>query len=252
MLPLALRALAGALLLAAGAAHAGEVAVAVASNFAEPMKRIAALFTAATGHEVKLSTGSTGKFYSQIVAGAPFEVFLAADDERPRKLVAEGHAVAVSEFTYAIGQLVLWSPKPGVVDGQGAVLAGEGFAKLAIANPRLAPYGAAAVAVLKARGLADKLAPRLVQGDNISQTYQFVATGNAELGFVAGSQVMQPGKAVEGSAWRVPQELYPPIRQDAVLLSKGADNPAAKALLDFLRGPQANEVITGFGYAVAP
>lgn len=247
----ALRKLAATLLAAASlAAQAGEVTVAVAANFAEPMKRIGEQFSAATGHAVNISVGSTGKFYSQIVAGAPFDIFLAADQERPRRLVDEGHVVPGAIQTYAIGQLVLWSPKPGVVDDQGEILAKGDFAKLAIANPRLAPYGEAAMAVMKSRGLVDKLTPRLVQGDSLAQTYQFVSTGNAELGFVAGSQVSVPGKPVEGSVWRVPQELYPEIRQDMVRLRRSADNEAAAALFEYLRGPQAREVILGFGYAL--
>ena len=180
--------------------------VAVAANFAAPMARIAEDFTAATGHTLKLSSGATGKFYAQIVAGAPFEVLLAADDETPKKLVDEGHAVAGSHFTYAIGRLVLWSATPGFVDDQGAVLAPGRFAHLAIANPKVAPYGAAAMEVLRARGLADALAPKLVTGESIAQAFQFVSTGNAELGFVALSQVQVPGKPAAGSHWLVPAD----------------------------------------------
>lgn len=236
------------LLLATFAARAGEVQVAVAANFAAPMAKIAEAFGAATGHVAKLSTGSTGKFYAQVIAGAPFEVLLAADDETPRKLAAQGQAVAGTGFTYAIGKLVLWSAKPGFVDSRGDVLAGVGFAHLAIANPKLAPYGAAGMQVLARRGLADRVAPRLVTAENIAQAYQFVATGNAELGFVALSQVAQPGKPAEGSRWLVPQELYDPIRQDAVLLKPGASNPAAIALLAYLKGDAARRVIAEFGY----
>jgi molybdate transport system substrate-binding protein len=229
-------------------AHANEVQVAVAANFAVPMARIGDGFAAQTGHKLKVSTGGTGKFLAQIVAGAPFDVLLAADDETPKKLIDEGHAVAGSNFTYAIGKLVLWSPRPGYVDDQGAVLSTGRFAHLAVANPKLAPYGAAAAEVLKARELLETLAPRLVTGENIGQTYQFVRTGNAELGFVALSQVMEPGKPIAGSYWLVPQSLYRPIRQEAVLLKNGAGNPAAAALLDYLKSTPALEVIRAFGY----
>ena len=237
-----------ALLGLAAAARAGEVQVAVAANFAVPMERLAAAFSAATGHAVKTAVGATGKFHAQILAGAPFEVLVAADDETPRRLVAEGHAVPGSAFTYAIGRLALWSATPGMVDGQGAVLAGTRFTRLAIANPKTAPYGAAAMAVLRARGLAEALAPRLVTGESIGQAFQFVATGNAELGFVALSQVQAPGKPAPGSMWRVPATLHAEIRQDAVLLKAGEKNPAAAALLAFMRTPAAKALIQSFGY----
>jgi molybdate transport system substrate-binding protein len=231
-----------------GPARAGEVLVAVAANFAGPMARIGEAFTAGTGHVLKVSTASTGKFYTQIVGGAPFEVFLAADDQTPQRLLAENHAVAGTRFTYAIGKLVLWSARPGLVDGQGAVLASDRFRYLAVANPKTAPYGAAAHQVLKARGLAEALAPRLVTGESIAQAYQFVATGNAEIGFVALSHVALPGKSATGSMWRVPQDLYTEIRQDAVLLKAGASNPAALALLEFLKGETARQIIRDHGY----
>ena len=245
-----MRRLAAALLILAccPAARAGEVLVAVAANFAAPIARIGEAFKAGTGHVLKISTASTGKFYSQIVGGAPFEVFLAADDETPKRLLAENHAVAGTRFTYAIGKLVLWSARPGLVDDQGAVLASDRFRYLAVANPKTAPYGAAAHQVLKARGLAEALAPRLVTGESIAQAYQFVATGNAEIGFVALSQVALPGKSATGSMWRVPQDLYTEIRQDAVLLKPGASNPAALALLEFLKGETARQIIRNHGY----
>lgn len=230
------------------AARAGEVQVAVAANFAGPMARIAEDFTAATGHVVRLSPGATGKFYAQIVAGAPFEVLLAADDETPRRLVDAGHAVPGTRFTYAIGQLVLWSARPGVVDAQGAVLAKNTYAHLAIANPKVAPYGAAAMQVLRARGLAEAVGPRLVTAESIAQAHQFVATGNAELGFVAWSQVAVPGRPVQGSYWRVPASLHDEIRQDAVLLKAGEKNAAAAALLRWLQGAPARAVIESYGY----
>ena len=229
-------------------AQAGEVTVAVAANFAGPLAMIAEGFTAATGHTLKTSAGPTGKFYSQILHGAPFEVLLAADDETPKRLIAEGHAVAGSNVTYAIGVLVLWSAQPGFVDDQGAVLAGGKFGKLAIANPKLAPYGAAAMQVLQARGLTAAITPKLVTAESIAQTYQFVFTGNADLGFVALSQVVVPGKPVSGSHWRVPANLHGEIRQDAVLLKAGARNPAAAALLAYLQSPAAKAVIQSYGY----
>jgi molybdate transport system substrate-binding protein len=234
--------------LGATGARAGEVAVAVAANFAGPLAVIAEGFSAASGHTLKATAGSTGRFFSQIVAGAPFEVLLAADDETPKKLIAEGHALAGSNFTYAIGVLALWSAQPGFVDDQGAVLGSGKFAKLAIANPKLAPYGRAAIEVIKARGLNDALAPKLVTAESIAQAYQFVATGNADLGFVALSQVAVPGKPVTGSTWRVPAHLHGEIRQDAVLLKRGEKNPAAAALLSYLKSAPARAVIRAYGY----
>ena len=239
-----------ALLAFAATAQAGEVQVAVAANFAGPMARIGEAFTAATGHTLKLSAGATGKFYSQIVAGAPFEVLIAADDETPKKLVAEGHAIAGSNFSYAIGRLVLWSAQPGFVDDQGAVLATDRFKHIAIANPKVAPYGAAALEVLKARGLSEAVTPRLVTAESIAQAFQFVSTGNAELGFVALSQVAVPGKPATGSYWLVPPQLYGEIRQDAVLLKTGEKNAAAVALLAYLKTAPARELIRSFGYAL--
>lgn len=232
----------------AAAAPAAEVLVAVASNFAAPMARIGEAFTAATGHVLKTSSGSTGKFHAQILAGAPFEVLLAADDETPQKLIAAGQAVPGTAFTYAVGRLVLWSARPGFVDDRGAVLAGGQFRHLAIANPKTAPYGAAAMQVLQARGLAETLKPRLVTGESIAQAYQFVATGHAELGFVALSQVVGPGKVATGSSWPVPPELHRPIRQDAVLLKAGQGNPAARALLEFLKSEAVRQTLRDFGY----
>ena len=239
-----------ALLAFAATAQAGEVQVAVAANFAGPMARIGEAFTAATGHTLKLSTGATGKFYTQIISGAPFEVLLAADDETPKKLVAEGHALAGTNFTYALGKLVLWSAQAGFVDDQGAVLGSDKVKHVAIANPKVAPYGAAGQEVIKARGLTDALAPKLVTGESIAQAYQFVATGNAEIGFVALSQVVVPGKPVAGSYWLVPSNLYGEIRQDAALLKAGEKNPAAKALLDYLKSEPAKALIREYGYGL--
>jgi molybdate transport system substrate-binding protein len=227
------------------AVPADEVKAAVAANFTAAMKEIAAGFERATAHSALLSFGSTGKLYTQIVNGAPYALFLAADQKRPRRLVEEGEAGG--RFTYATGKLVLWSARPGYVDPEGKVLSSGSFKRLAIANPKTAPYGAAAVEVLDSLGLRARLAPKLVRGDSIAQTHQFVATGNAELGFVALAQVvLNP----EGSRWLVPQDLYAPIRQDAVLLDAGKDQPAAKALLSYLKGPQARAVIERFGYGV--
>lgn len=227
---------------------AETVQVAVAANFAAPMDALVPGFEKGTGHQAAVSTGATGKFYAQIRNGAPFEMLLAADDATPAKLEAEGFAVRGTRFTYAVGQLVLWSAKPGVVDKDGKVLNKGGFAHLALANPKTAPYGAAAVEVLNRLGLFKTLEPRFVQGENIAQTQQFVATGNADLGFVALSQVQKDGHLTGGSVWRVPAHLYTPIRQDAVLLLKGKDNPAAKALLDFLKSDQAKTVMKSYGY----
>ena len=238
------------LFLAAGLAQAAQVQVAVAANFAAPMQAIAAEFERATGDKVEMSQGSTGKFYAQIRNGAPYDILLSADAETPAKLAREGYAVPGSRFTYAIGKLVLWSPKPGFVDARGAVLKRSDFRHLAVANPKLAPYGAAAMETLAKLGVLNQVEPKLVQGENIAQTYQFVASGNAELGFVALSQVYESGKIKSGSAWIVPAALYSPIRQDAVLLDKGRGNPAAAALLDFLKGPQARAVIRAYGYAL--
>ena len=236
--------------LAGGLAQAAEVQVAVAANFAEPMKAIAAKFEQATGDKVAVSLGSTGKFYAQIKNGAPYDVMLSADAETPAKLVREGYAVPGSQFTYSIGKLVLWSPKPGYVDDGGAVLKKGDFRHLAVANPKLAPYGEAAMQTLDKLGVLNQIKPKVVQGENIAQTYQFIASGNADLGFVALSQVYEGGKIKSGSAWIVPAALYSPIRQDAVLLDKGRGNPAAAALLDFLKGPQARAVIRDYGYAL--
>ena len=239
-----------AVLTVTGAAHAGEVQVAVAANFAGPMEKIAAEFQRDTGHKAIVASGATGKFYAQIRNGAPFEVLLAADDETPAKLETEGHAVAGSRFTYATGRLVLWSAKGGVVDANGAVLKTGSYQHLAIANPKTAPYGAAAVATLDKLGLGATVQPRIVQGENIAQAWQFASTGNAELGFVAKSQVWRDGKFTSGSGWIVPSAMHDPLRQDAALLAKGAKNPAAEALLQYLKGDKAKAMIRAYGYEV--
>ena len=231
------------------AAQAGDAQIAVAANFSAPAKRIAEAFERASGHKATLVTGATGKFYAQIVNGAPFDVLLAADDETTAKLEKEGHATG-ARFTYAIGRLVLWSPQPGRVDARGEVLKTGRFRHLAMASPKLAPYGFAAQQTLSALGLRERLGDRIVFGENIGQTHQFVTSDNAELGFVALSQVTINGKPVAGSAWIVPAALHDPIRQDAVLLAHGRDNAAAVAFLAYLRGDAARRTIAAFGYAL--
>ncbi|MEI6734896.1 MAG: molybdate ABC transporter substrate-binding protein [Comamonadaceae bacterium] len=227
--------------------HASEISVAVAANFTAPMQKIAAEFEKDTGYKVNAAFGSTGKFYAQIRNGAPFEVLLSADDETPTRLVAENAAVAGTQFTYAVGKLVLWSSRPAVVDAAGEVLKKGDFEHIALADPKLAPYGAAAVQAMKALSVYDVLAPKVVTAENITQSYQFISTGNARLGFVALSQVLKDGK-IEGSAWLVPARLYQPIRQDAVILEKGKGKPATEALMKFLQGNKAKAVIKSYGY----
>lgn len=225
-------------------ASAAVVHAAVAANFTATMKKIALHYERDTGNKVLLSFGSTGSLYAQIRNGAPFDVFLAADRRRPKLLEAAGMTVPGSRFSYAIGRLVLWSPDAGVVDAKGVVLSHGHFARLAIANPRTAPYGAAARQVLRQLKLWATLQPRIVRGENIAQAYQFVATGNAQLGFVALSQTIGRG----GSRWDIPQALYSPIRQQAVLLKRGADNPAARALMAYLKAKPAEAIIHAYGY----
>ncbi|MCG6897803.1 MAG: molybdate ABC transporter substrate-binding protein [Thiocapsa sp.] len=229
---------------------AEEVQVAVAANFNAPMEQIAAGFEQATGHRALLSFGATGKLYAQIKNGAPFEVFLAADGRTPARLEEEGDAVKGSRFTYAIGKLVLWSSDEGLVDGQGTVLKAHDIRHVAIANPKTAPYGAAAIETLTRLDLLEVIEPKLVTGENITQAHQFVATGNAEVGFVALSQVMRDGELTAGSSWQIPSDLYQEIRQDAVILTRGGANPAARALVDYLRSEQAAAVIRSFGYGL--
>lgn len=231
-------------------ARADVVQVAVAANFTAPARALAEVFARTTGHKARLSFGATGAFYTQIKNGAPFDVLLAADDERPARLEKEGDTVAGSRFTYATGQLVLWSAKPGFVDDQGAVLKGGHFGKIAIANPKNAPYGAAAVEAMEKLGLAATLQPKLVTGESIGQTFNFIATGNAELGFVALAQVLEGGKLKSGSMWVVPAQYHAPIIQDAVILNRAASNPAAKAWMELLKTPQSKELIRSYGYAV--
>lgn len=226
---------------------AGEVRAAVAANFTVPVQKIAEQFQADTGHSVKASYGSTGKFYSQIRNGAPFDVLLAADDTTPDRIGKEGLGDAASRFTYAIGKLVLWSKKPGYVDARGEVLRGK-FDKLAIANPRLAPYGVAAQETLESLGLWSGLQGRIVMGESISQTQQFADSGNADLAFIALSQTLKDGKTIEGSQWVVPGHLFNPIRQDAIMLTSVQDREATEAFMKYLKGAKAIAIIKSFGY----
>lgn len=231
-------------------ASAEEVQVAVAANFTAPMKVIAANFEKETGHKVAASFGSTGKFYAQIQNGAPFDVFLAADDETPAKLEKENGIVAGSRFTYATGKLVLWSAQEGYVDDKGDVLKKNAFSKIALAQPKLAPYGLAAEETMKKLGLYDTLAPKFVVGESIGQTFTFISTGNAQLGFVALSQVFEDNKLKSGSAWLVPANLHNPIRQDAVILNKGKDNKAAAEFAKYLKSEPVKALIRTYGYDV--
>ena len=237
-------------LITLNSAWAGEVQVAVAANFTAPIQAIAQDFEKDTGHTLVAAYGATGQFYAQIKNGAPFEVFLAADDSTPAKLEQEKAIVPGSRFTYAIGTLALWSAKPGYVDDKGEILKQNTFQHLAIANPKTAPYGLAATQVLDKLKLTEATQAKWVEGQNITQAYQFVSTGNAELGFVALSQIYKDGKVQSGSAWIVPAQLHEPIRQDAVILDKGKDNPAAKALVEYLKGPKAAAVIKSYGYEI--
>lgn len=230
------------------AAQAEEVHVAVAANFTAPMKVIAADFEKATGDKVVATFGATGKFYAQIQNGAPFDVFLAADDETPAKLERENGTVPGSRFTYATGKLLLWSTKPDYIDGKGEILKKNTFAHIALATPKLAPYGLAAEEAMKKLGVYDSLQAKFVQGESIGQTFTFVSTGNAELGFVALSQVYEGGKIKFGSGWIVPASLHNPIRQDAVILNKGKNNKAAAEFAKYLQSESVKTVIRSFGY----
>lgn len=223
-----------------------EAKIAIAANFTAPSKEIATAFEKAKGHKIVLSFGSTGQLYTQITQAAPFDVFLAADQKTSKKAIDEGHAVPDSRFTYAVGKLVLFSKSRDLINGETTLKDGK-FQKIAIANPDTAPYGTAAVATLKALGVYDAITPKVVQGNNIAQTFQFVDSGNAELGFVALSQVIN----VEGgSRWIVPSTYHDVIAQDAVLLKSGADNPVARAFIAFLKEPEARAVIEKYGYGV--
>lgn len=229
-------------------AKASEISVAVAANFAAPMKLIAHSFERDTGHRLRLAFGATGQFYAQIRNGAPFAVLLAADDETPARIERESLGEAGSRFTYAIGRLVLWSRKTGFVDSEGEILRSGKFDRIAIAKPKLAPYGAAAMDVLEQMGLTAVIRPKIIEGANISQAFQFVSSQNATLGFVALSQVFEAGKIREGSGWIVPAGMHRPIRQDAILLNAGRGNGTALALMNYLRTEKAKAVIRSFGY----
>jgi len=230
-------------------AQADEIHVAVAANFTEAAKKFAADYEKETGHTVKLSFGATGAFYAQITAGAPFDVLLAADEATPKKLAAEGKGVADSVKTYAVGKLALWSADASLVDSGGSVLKSDKFKHLAVADAKLAPYGEAALQTLQHLGVADALRDKLVTAGNIGQAYQFVSTGNAELGFVALGQVQPPdGSKPAGSMWLVPDNLYDPIRQDVVVMSASKSKAAASAFAKFLGGDKAHAVIAAYGY----
>ncbi len=243
--PLLMSSILGMLVLSSSNLVADEIRVAVASNFRNAIVEIARLFEANTDHKAILSFGSTGKHYAQIKNGAPFDVFLAADLRRPLLLEQEGDAIAESRFTYAQGQLVLWSPREDFVDAEGRVLEDRSFRHIAIANPDLAPYGKAAFEVLHKLGVWNRLKPKLVRGENINQAFQFVDSGNAELGFVAYSQVLLRRQSVKGSFWLIPQSMYSPIEQQAVLLE---DNEAARAFLAFLKSRRALQIVAEYGY----
>ncbi|MCF8210252.1 MAG: molybdate ABC transporter substrate-binding protein [Rhodoferax sp.] len=236
--------------LAPASGMAGQAQIAVAANFSEPIKAIATVLEKTTRHTVRVTLGATGKLYAQIKNGAPFDVLLAANAEVPQTLEKEGLAAAGSSFIYANGKLVLWSANPSLVDARGEVLKGTGFRKLAYANPKTAPYGDAALQTIDQLGLSSALAPKLVQGESIGQAFNFVFTGNAELGFVALSQVLEHGKLKSGSIWLVPQTLYKPIEQKAVLLQRGASNPAALALVKLLQRPATKDLIRSYGYDI--
>ena len=230
---------------------AGEVTVAVASNFLNPFKQLIPVFQKESGHTVRTVSGSTGKLYAQILHGAPFEVFLAADSERPRLLEKSGQAVPATRFTYAQGKIVLWSADPRRIGADGkSILHRRNFKHLALANPKTAPYGKAAVTALQRLNLWTSISPAIVQGENISQTFHFVATGNAEVGFIALSQVLDPRLENKGSRWIVPEHLYDAIDQDAVLLNRGKSQPAAGALLQFLKSDRARKMIQSYGYGL--
>jgi molybdate transport system substrate-binding protein len=237
-----------ATLLASTLVNAAEIRVAVAANFAQTLKEIVTLFEKDTGHKVALTQGSTGKLYAQISQGAPFDVLLSADDETPEKLVREGKAVNGTQFTYAVGRLALWSPKSDMVDEGGQVLKTDKFRFIAIANSRVAPYGRAAVQVMQKLGVLNLIEPRVVQGESITQTFQFVSTGNAQLGFVALSQIIDHGKIKSGSAWIVPETMHEALKQDAVLLNSAKDAAAATALLSFLKSDKAKKIMAAHGY----
>ncbi len=233
----------------ASIARAETLTIAVASNFAKPIKEISKLFEEKTGHKVKVAFGSSGKFYAQIQNGAPFHAFFSADQQKPKALEKSGLAVANSRFTYATGRLVLWSASDKLVDGEAMVLRQSRYKKLAIANPRLAPYGLAAKEVLSSLDLTGQTKAKLIYGENISQTFQFVSTGNADIGFVSYSQIINKGSVKNGSVWIVPETLHQPIRQDAVLLKTAKNNKAAEDFFTFVRSKAVVSIIESYGYS---
>jgi len=228
-------------------AFAEDIRVAAASNIAVPMQSIAAAFESNTSHKVLLSFGSTGKHYAQIRHGAPFDLFFAADENSPERLASEGLAVPDTLYTYAVGHLVLWSRDKSIVDSEGSILAEGAFERLAMANPKHAPYGRAAREVLESLGTWDALQKQIVRGENVTQAFQFVATGNAEIGLVAYSQIIRPGQEISGSWWLVPDSMYNPIRQQAVLIH---DKPAARRFLEFVAEPEPQRILVDFGYGI--
>ncbi|NBW00663.1 MAG: molybdate ABC transporter substrate-binding protein [Betaproteobacteria bacterium] len=250
-MPLCCRALAlFALLISSPSLWAAEIRLAVAANFSAPMRTLAQAFERNTGHKVIVALGATGQLYAQIKNGAPFDVMLAADDETPKKLEAEGLGVPGSRATYAIGRLVLWSKREGLIDAKGEILKTDRFDRIAIANPKLAPYGAAAVEVIDRLGLTQAIRPKIVEATNITQAHQFVASGNAAIGFVALAQVAEGGAIKEGSGWIVPESFHSPIQQDLILLARSKEHPAARQLIEFLRSDAAKSVIRSYGYTV--
>lgn len=242
-------ALAALSLLAGAPAHADDALVAVAANFAGAVEAIGEAFARDTGHSIQVTTGATGKLYAQIGEGAPFAILLSADAKTPAKLEAEGMAVAGTRFTYAVGKLSLWSADSGRIgaDPQAALMSADTL-HVAIANPDLAPYGVVAREALTAMGLWETIQPKMVMGENVGQTFSMVDSGAAQMGFIATSAVQAPGKEPLGSRYDVPQELFNPILQDAVLLKAGEGNVAAIAFLDYLKGDKAKAIIASFGY----
>ena len=232
------------------AAWPASTSIAVAANFAAPMRSLVQSFEKNTGHKVVVALGATGQLYAQIKNGAPFDVLLAADDETPKKLESEGLAVSGSRASYAIGRLVLWSKRGELIDAKGEFLSTGRFDRIAIANPKLSPYGLAAVEVIEKLGLTQAIKPKAIEASNITQAHQFVASGNAEIGFVALAQVAEGGKIKSGSGWIIPESLHSPIQQDLVLLQRGKTNPAAQQLIEFLRSENAKAVIRSYGYAL--
>lgn len=230
-------------------AFAEPVLVAVAANFLPPFREVALEFEKTTGHTLRVVSGSSGNFYSQIQNGAPFDVFFSADNERPKKLEDEGLGVKDTRFTYAIGRIVLWSANADLIKGE-ETLRAKNFKRLAIANPKNAPYGVAAMQTMQKLELWESLQPHIVMGESIGQTMGFIESGNAQVGFVALSQVMDPKVKGKGSHWQVPTHLHEPIQQDVILLTKGKENPGAKALLAFIGGPHAKAIIERYGYAL--